>query len=212
MQQVGVDRIGRVVLLALGDRDVMGAGELEQLGAALECPFAPRRDDLDAGLQRVIGELEAHLVVALAGGAVADGVGSGPPGDVDLRLADQRSRDRRAEQVDALVDGIGAEHGEHEVADELLAQVLDEDIFRLDAELQCLLAGRAQLLALAEVGGEGDHLAAVLALQPLEDDRGVEAARVGQHDLLHATLACTLGCRLRRHIPPLPKCRCPAAL
>ena len=32
---------------------------------------------LMSGLERVIGELEAHLVVALAGGAVADGVGAG---------------------------------------------------------------------------------------------------------------------------------------
>ena len=44
---------------------------------------------------------------------------------------------------------------------------------------------RLQLLALAEVGGEGDHLAAVGLLQPLQDDRGVEAARIGEHHLLH---------------------------
>ena len=47
-----------------------------------------------------------------------------------------------------------------------------------------LLPRRLQLLALAEVGGEGHHLAAVVGLQPLQDDRGVEAAGIGEHDLL----------------------------
>ena len=52
------------------------------------------------------------------------------------------------------------------------------------AEQQRLLARGRELLALAEIGGEGDDLAAVGGLQPLQDDRGVEAARVGEHDLL----------------------------
>ena len=49
----------------------------DQLGARGQVPFAPRRDHLDVGLERVIAELEAHLVVALAGGAVGDRVGAG---------------------------------------------------------------------------------------------------------------------------------------
>ena len=44
--------------------------------AAGEIPFAPRRDHPDVGLERIIAELEADLVVALAGGAVADRVGA----------------------------------------------------------------------------------------------------------------------------------------
>ena len=39
-------------------------------------PFAPGGDHPDVGLQRIIAELEADLVVALAGGAVADRVGA----------------------------------------------------------------------------------------------------------------------------------------
>src|SRR5690606_29220442 len=68
-------------------------------------------------------------------------------------------------------------------ADELLAQILDEDL--LDAEHLGLLAGGLQLLALAEIGGEGHHLAAVGLLQPLQDHRGVEPAGIGEHHLLH---------------------------
>ena len=182
VQQVGVDRERRLAALVLGDRDLVLLGELDQLLAALEGPLAPGRDDLDGRLQRIVGELEAHLIVALAGGAVTDGVGAGLPGDLDLLLGDQRPRDRGSEQIDALVDGVGAEHREHVVADELLAQVLDEDVLLLDAEQLGLAPGRLQLLALAEVGGEGHHLAAVGLLQPLQDDRRVQAAGVGEHD------------------------------
>src|SRR3954468_8045859 len=49
-------------------------------------PLPPRRDDADVGLQRIIAELKADLVVALAGGAVADGVGADLAGDLDLLL------------------------------------------------------------------------------------------------------------------------------
>ena len=46
----------------------------------------------------------------------------------------------------------------------------------------------AATLGLAEVGAVADHLAAVVLPQPGHDHRGVEAAGVGQHHLLHITL------------------------
>src|SRR5665254_17381 len=69
-------------------------------------------------------------------------------------------------------------HREHVIAHEFLAQVLDENVRGLDAEQQRLLARRLEFLALAEIGGEGDDLAAIGGLQPLQDDRGVEPARI----------------------------------
>ncbi len=128
VQQVGVDREGRLAALVLGDRDLVLLGEVEQRLAARELPFAPRRDHLDVGLQRIIAELEADLVVALAGRAVTDRVGADLPRDLDLALGDQRPGDRRAEQILPLVERVRAEHREDEVADELLAQILDEDV------------------------------------------------------------------------------------
>ena len=116
---------------------------------------------LMSGLERVGRELEAHLVVALAGRAVGDRVGADLVGDLDQALGDQRTRDRSAEQVVALVLRIGAEHREDVVAHEFLAQVLDEDVLGLDAEHLRLAPRRLQFLALAEIGGEGDDLAAV---------------------------------------------------
>src|SRR5262249_10536416 len=105
-------------------------------------------------------------------------------GNFDLLLGDERPRDRGAEQILALVERVRPEHWEDIVAHELLAQVLDEDVLRLDAEQQRLVARRRKLLALAEIGREGDDLAAIGGLQPFEDGRGIEPARIGEHDFL----------------------------
>ena len=105
--------------------------------------------------------------------------------DLDLALGDQRPRDRGAEEIRPLVERVRPEHGEDVVAYELLAQILDENVFRLDAQQQRLVARGRELLALAEIGGEGHHLAAIRGLQPLENDGGIEPAGIGQHHLVH---------------------------
>ena len=112
-------------------------------------------------------------------------IGAGLFGDLDLLLRDQRPRDGGAEQIDAFIERVGAEHREDVIADEFLAQILDEDVLRLDAEQLRLLARGLELLALAEIGGEGDDLRAIFGLQPFQDDRRVQPARIGQHDFLH---------------------------
>ncbi len=49
---------------------------------------------------------------------------------------------------------------------------------------QAASSRRLEFLALPEIGGEGHDLAAVVLLQPLQHDRGVEPARIGEDDLL----------------------------
>ena len=115
---------------------------------------------------------------------MGDGIGAGLGGDLDQALGDQRPGDRGAEQIDALVKGIGAEHRKDEIADEFLPDILDVDL--ADAQHLGLAPRRLQLLALAEIGGEGHDLAAIGLLQPFQDDRGVEAAGIGEHNLVDA--------------------------
>ena len=184
MQEVGVDRERRLAALVLGDRDLVLLGERDELLARAQIPFAPGRDHGHVGLERVVGELEADLIVALAGGAVGDGVGADLLGDLDLLLGDERAGDRGAEEIESLILRVRPEHREDVVAHELLAQILDEDVLVLDAEELRLAPRRLELLALAEIGREGHDLAAVGGLQPFEDDRGVEPAGIGEHDLL----------------------------
>src|SRR5258706_16336584 len=88
-------------------------------------------------------------------------------GDFDLLLRNQRPRDRSTEQILPLINRVGAEHRKHVIADEFLAQILDEDIFRLDAEQQRLLARGLELLALAEIGGLWSALPTVWRLLPI---------------------------------------------
>ena len=73
---------GMLLLLAVGDH-LRAAGEL--LAEAL---LPPRGDDLQLRRERGGGQLEAHLVVALAGGAVGDGIGAFRLGDLDHALGD----------------------------------------------------------------------------------------------------------------------------
>ena len=182
MQEVGVGGVGGLTPLVPRDRNLVCLSVLDQRLPRVDIPLAPGRDHPDAGVVRVIPKLEAHLVVALAGGAVGHRVGACLAGDLDLPSGDERPRDRGAEKVDALVNRVGPEHGEHVVAHEGLAQILDADVAH--AERLRLGARGLQLLSLADVGSKGDHLAAVGLLQPAQDDRGVEPAGVCEHHLL----------------------------
>ena len=112
---------------------------------------------------------------------MGDGVRAGFLGDLYQPLRDERAGDRCAQQVVALVERVCAEHREYEVPGELLPEILDPDV--LDPQKLGLVPCRLQILLLAQVGREGHHLGTVLNLQPLEYDGGVEASRIGQHNL-----------------------------
>ena len=65
MQQIGIDREGRFAALILGDFDAVLLGIFDQLGAGVQIPFAPRRDDFDVRVERVIAKLEPDLIIPL---------------------------------------------------------------------------------------------------------------------------------------------------
>ena len=188
MQEIGVDAEWRLATLVLGDRNLVLLGEGDQRLAALEVPFPPRRDHTDIRFQRIVGDFKPDLIVTLAGSAVANCAGPYTAGDIYLGLGDQRAGDRSSEQVLALIDGVGPKHREHIVTDKFLAQVLDEDVFRLHTQQQRLVARRRDFLALAQVSREGHHFAAVGLLQPFQDDRGVQPTRIGEHNLIYRRL------------------------
>ena len=179
-------------------RDPPLAGEGEQVAPPLESfeegALLPRRDHRQLGRQRGVGELEADLVVPLAGGAVGDGVGAGGQRHLDLAAGDQRARQGRAEQVAVLVDGVAGHRREDEVGDELFLQVFDVDLGGAGGARP--LGDGGEVLALADVGDEGDHLVAAL-LEDLEDAGGVEPAAIGENDSLGVR-----GLGHRRSLPP----------
>ncbi len=182
MQQVRIDRERRFAPFVFGNRDLVLFSKVEQFGARRQIPFAPRRDDLNVRIECVSRQFEAHLIVALAGCTVGNGVGTCFSSNLDQSFRNQRPRDGGAKQIDAFVHGVGAEHREDEVADEFLANVFDVDVFRLDPQHHRFFARWFQFFALPQVGGEGHDLTPVLRLQPLQNDRGIEAARIGEHN------------------------------
>ena len=193
VQQVGVHGEGRLALAFLVvHRNAVLVGVGEQFVAGEEIPFPPGCDDLDIGHEGVGAEFKAHLVISFAGGPVGDGIGLLLAGDLDQPLGNEGPCNGGAQQVLALIDGVGPKHREDEVSDEFLAEVFDVDL--LHTKLFGLLPGGLKLLALADVGGEGDDLAAVLVLQPLEDDRGVESTGVGQHNFLDLGVCHVVSC------------------
>jgi hypothetical protein len=125
---------------------------------------------------------------------VGDGVSAGAGGDLGQAPGDQRPRDCGAQQILALVQRIGAQHRVDELPRELIAQVLDVDLAHPRGF--CFSSGGLEVLALADVGREGHDLAAVVFLQPLEDDRRIESAGVGQHHL-----ADVVFCHVRSRSP-----------
>jgi hypothetical protein len=181
VHQVAVHRVG--LRERRGHRDAVLLRVGDAVGPRHEVPLAPRRDDRELGCERAERELEAHLVVALAGRAVRDRVAAGLACDLGLVLGDQRPRERGAEQVAALVDRRARDRRIDEVAHELLAHVAHDAVDR--AGRACLLGQAGELLLLADVGGERDHLAFVLVDQPVQDHRRIEPAAVGQTDALH---------------------------
>src|SRR4030065_641857 len=67
-REVGVDRVGRG--LGDGDLDAAGLRVFDLLVAREAHAHAHRRDHLQGGVEGVDGDIEADLVVALAGAAV----------------------------------------------------------------------------------------------------------------------------------------------
>ncbi len=129
------------------------------------------------------GDVEADLVVALAGAAVGDRVGALALGDLDQELGDERAGERGGQRVGALVQRVGLEMRPHEVSHEALAGVDDVGARRAGRDGACLDAGSQR--SAAKVDGQGHDLDLELLAQPGDGDRRVESSGVGEYDFLH---------------------------
>ena len=115
-------------------RDAVFGGVVHQVGAALEAieklVHAPGSDHLQIGLESIDSQLEADLVVAFAGGPVGNIGGALLLGHFDVGASDAGSGQTGAQQVAALVEGVGLDGREDEVGHELPLQILHEDVDR----------------------------------------------------------------------------------
>ena len=118
VQQIAVAAVD--LLAALGHGNSMLLGVVEAVFARLQVPLAPGHDDLQLRRQRLVGVLEAHLIVALAGAAVGDSCRSFAQCNFDLILRDDRAGERGPQQILVLVDRAGLDRREDVVGQELL--------------------------------------------------------------------------------------------
>ena len=97
-------------------------------------------------------------------------------GHFDHALGDKGPGDAGAQEILALIDRARLDHGEDEVARELLLQVGDVALGRAGAfglGFQPL-----EFLFLADVGAERNNLRVIPFLNPGQDDGSVQATRI----------------------------------
>ena len=164
MKQIGVGGKRRLALFVLGNRNLVRLGKRQQFGARSQIPLAPRHDHPDVGIEGRISELEAHLIVALAGCSMGHRVGAGFSCNLNLTFGDQGPGNRRAQHVGPFIKGIGTQHRENIVAHKLVPKIFDENLF--NTQLLSLAPCLFELGTLSEIGSKGDDLAAVCHFEP----------------------------------------------
>ena len=164
VQQIGIDRKGSFAALVFRHRDLILLGVSDELFAALQIPFAPWRDNFNVRITSIITKLKAHLIIPLTSGAMAHGISTCLRRNFDLPFGNQRPRYGCAQQINTLIQRVGAEHGEDIIADEFLTQVLNINF--LNAQHFGLLPCWFELFALPQIGSKGHHFALIDILQP----------------------------------------------
>jgi len=119
-------------------------------------------------------DIEAHLVVALAGAAVGDSIAALAVGDLDEQLGDERPRQRRGQRVDTLVQGVGLEAGPHELADEAVSTI--DHVGTTGAGGEGTIGDAITQRVTTEVDRQGHDLRVVLLLEPGHRDRCIQPA------------------------------------
>ena len=139
---------------------------------------------LQVGREGGDADLEADLVVALAGAAVGDGGGAVLAGGRDEVLDDDRPGQRRDQRVAVHVEGVGLQR--RAGSTRRRTRRVASATYGLDgAAVEGALADDLQVLAaLADVDGDGDDLGAGGLGDPADGDGGVQAAGVGEDDAL----------------------------
>ena len=149
-------------------------------------PFlAPGGNDFDLRRERRRGQLEAHLIVSLAGRTVGHRRGRFGSGDLDHALGDQWPGDARAQEILSLVQRSCLHHGKDKITGKFLSQIVHLTVGRSRGERLGFEA--VEFLRLTHIGAEGDDLRAVGFLEPVEDDGGIQSTRIRDDDF-HGTL------------------------
>ena len=137
----------------------MRLGVVDLLLTGFDRPLAPGGDHGHIGREMLDGQFKPHLIVALAGATVRDGVGALFERDIDQGLCDAGARVAGAEQI-VLIFGARLEAGDDIVIDVVVGEI--EHVAFGSAGLDRLFFQAFQLVGLTHVGRNGDDLAVVV--------------------------------------------------
>ena len=190
MPQIAIPRVD--LLRRRGHGDPPRRGVCQRVVPAADLPLAPRGNHREIRSERRVGELESDLVVPFAGAAMGEGVGAKPARDLDLPPRDEGPRHRRAKQILPAVHGTREHRRPDEILDELSLEILDHAVVGAGGER--LRPHPLELVALSDIGRDAHHACAgIMLLQPGDDHRRVQAARVGEHDRRNRTVCSGRG-------------------
>ena len=176
-EEVVVDRVGRLLLRL--DRDP-ARFRISDFLVARPHAVAQRRDHAHARVARLERELEAELVVPLAGAAVHDRLGPELERDLRDRVGDHGTRERGDERIHALVQRVRLQGSRDLLVGEHVLAVEQDDV--VGPGKVAALRRRPEIRILADVHEHGDDLVeAVVLLQPCDRAARVQPARVGEH-------------------------------
>ena len=125
-------------------------------------------------------QLEANLIVALAGAAMADGISAFLQGDLHQTFRNTGSCVTGAQQV-LLIDGTGLHGGDDEIVHIFVGEI--QHIQLGCAGSQCLFFQTFQFVCLTHIAGNSNDFAVVVVfLQPGDNDGSIQTAGVSEYD------------------------------
>ena len=160
-------------------RNVMRFGIFDFLFTGFDIPLPPGGDDFHFRRKRFERQLETHLVVALAGAAVANRVGALFFSDFRQAFGDAGTRVGSAEQIGFIV------RARFQARPNVIFHIFLFEVQNIQlgsAGFQSLFFEPVKLGALTDVAGNGNHFAVVVIFfQPRNNNRSIEAAGIGKN-------------------------------
>src|SRR5882762_9348038 len=179
MRNVPDVTIARVNLVACrGNRNLMSLRVGDRVFAAPDMPFTPRGYDRQIGSECSVSELEADLIVTLSSATMGERIRSHLTSDLNLPARNEGTAHRGAEEVLSTINCSGSEGGPDEILDKFPPEILD--VALVGPRSNSFGPHTLQLLALAYIRRDADHLGAVTLLEPRDDDRCIEPTGVGE--------------------------------